>query len=553
MSGQPAAGAVVELRRFSKWYGDVDAVADLSFERGPGVPGLLGPNGAGKTTTLKAICGLLHPSQGEVLLFGRPIQRDPMLYRAIGVVPDGDRLYPRLTVRSYVRLHAELQGLNDPGAAAERAIAEVDMAPLADRRLKGLSKGERQRTKVAGAIVHQPALLVLDEPMTGMDPGQRARFIELIRLIGAAGVTVLVSSHILGEVERLASQILVMVSGRLAASGDFHAIRDLMADQPRTVMVKADDARRLAAGLIALPSTVAVEVDGDALRARTRSVDSFATALPPAGPRPGGQPARGPHHRRVPRAGLPLPGGQTMSKSLTLLRFSLGQLLAGRRLIIIAVLVALPLVLPAVFAARADVDPATFTLDLFRQLVLPVLLPVAALTFSTSSLGSELRDGTITNLLLQPIPRPAVLGAKYRAAVLSSLLVLLPAEAVGHVVAARGLGSTQLLGGMLLATTVGALAYCALGVLLSLLMARALLVGLAYALLWEGAVVSVAPSASSLSIRGYTEGVLAAVLKGEGLDLTTRLGPVSATVLAAVVTLAALVLAVRRLERMDIP
>jgi ABC-2 type transport system permease protein len=203
-----------------------------------------------------------------------------------------------------------------------------------------------------------------------------------------------------------------------------------------------------------------------------------------------------------------------------------------------------------VFAAGADVDPATFTLDLFRQLVLPVLLPVVALTFSTTSLGSELRDGTITNLLLKPIPRPAVLGSKYLAAVLSSLLVLLPAEAVGHVIVAGGLGSTELLGGMLLATTVGTFAYCALGVLLSLLMARALLVGLAYALLWEGAVVSVAPSASSLSIRGYTEGVLAAVLRGGGLDLTTRLGPVSAT---AVVTLAALALAVRRLERMDIP
>ncbi|HET8787418.1 MAG TPA: ABC transporter permease, partial [Actinomycetes bacterium] len=179
---------------------------------------------------------------------------------------------------------------------------------------------------------------------------------------------------------------------------------------------------------------------------------------------------------------------------MTLLRFSLGQLLAGRRVVIVALLVALPLVLPAVFAAGADIDPATFTLDLFRQLVLPVLLPVVALTFSTSSLGSELRDGTVTNLLLKPIPRPAVLGAKYLAAVLSSLLVLLPAEAVGHVVAAGGLGSTDLLAGMLLATTVGTLAYCALGVLLSLLMARALLVGLAYALLWEGAVVSVAPS-----------------------------------------------------------
>jgi ABC-2 type transport system permease protein len=242
-----------------------------------------------------------------------------------------------------------------------------------------------------------------------------------------------------------------------------------------------------------------------------------------------------------------------MNKTLRLLTFSLGQLLAGRRLVIIALLVALPLVLPAVFANGADVEPATFTLELFRQMVLPVLLPVVALTFSTSTLGSELRDGTVTNLLLKPIPRPAVLGAKYLAAVVSSLVVLLPAETVGHLVAAGGLGSTDLLTGMLLATVVGTLAYCALGLLLSLLMARALLVGLAYALLWEGAVVSVAPSAASLSIRGYTEGVLAAVLRGGGLGLETRLGPVSATVLAAVVTLAALVLAVRRLERMDIP
>jgi ABC-2 type transport system ATP-binding protein len=278
--GGQAPGAVVEVRHVSKWYGDVVAVSDLSFELWPGVTGLLGPNGAGKTTTLKAICGLVHPSQGEVRVFGRAILGDPMLYRAIGVVPDGDRLYPRLTITSYVRLQAELQGLASPGAAAEHAIAEVGLTELAGRRLKGLSKGERQRTKVAGAIVHQPALLVLDEPMTGMDPGQRARFIELVRLIGSAGVTVLVSSHILAEVERLATQVLVLVGGRLAASGDFHAIRDLMADRPRTVMVRASDTRQLASGLISLPTTVAVEVDGEALRARTRSVEAFATALP---------------------------------------------------------------------------------------------------------------------------------------------------------------------------------------------------------------------------------------------------------------------------------
>ncbi len=240
-----------------------------------------------------------------------------------------------------------------------------------------------------------------------------------------------------------------------------------------------------------------------------------------------------------------------MRPFLVLLRFSLGQLLAGRRLLVVLLLVAVPLVLPAVFVRGSDLDPATFTLDLFRQLVLPVLLPVVTLVFSTSALGAELRDGTVTNLLLKPIPRPAILGAKYLAAVLAALLVLLPAEAVGHIVAAGGLGSTDLLAATLLATVVGTLAYCALGVLLSLLFARALLVGLAYALLWEGAVVGVAPSASSLSIRGYTEGVLAALLSG-GVDLTTRLGPVSATVLAATVTLAVLAAAARRLQRMDI-
>jgi ABC-2 type transport system permease protein len=239
-----------------------------------------------------------------------------------------------------------------------------------------------------------------------------------------------------------------------------------------------------------------------------------------------------------------------MKPTRVLLRFSLGQLLAGRRLLIVP-LVALPLLVVALFAAGADTDPTTFTLDLYRQLVLPVLLPVVSLVFSTSAFGAELRDGTVTNILLKPLPRPAILGAKYLAAALAALLVLLPAVVAAHLIVAGGLGSTDLLAGMLLASLVGVLAYCALGVLLSLLMARAVLVGLAYALLWEGAVVSVAPSASSLSIRGYTEGVLAAVLSG-GADFTVRLGPVSASVLAAVVTLAALGLAVLRLERMDV-
>jgi len=232
-------------------------------------------------------------------------------------------------------------------------------------------------------------------------------------------------------------------------------------------------------------------------------------------------------------------------------RFSLGQLLAGRRLLVTGLLTTFPLVVPALLAAGSGRDPAGFTLDLFRALVLPVLLPVVALTFSTTTLGAEVRDGTVVNLMLKPIPRPGLLAAKYLAGVLATLVVLLPALAAAHLLAARGLGSTTLLAGMLAATTVGTLTYCALGVLLSLLFARALLVGLAYALLWEGALVSVAPSASSMSVRGYAEGVLASILTRSGLDFPARLGPLSATLLALVVTLLALVLAVRRLERMD--
>jgi ABC-2 type transport system permease protein len=184
----------------------------------------------------------------------------------------------------------------------------------------------------------------------------------------------------------------------------------------------------------------------------------------------------------------------------------------------------------------------------------PVLLPLVSLTFSTAALGTELRRGTISNLLLKPIAHWSVLGTEYLAAVLATLLVLLPAGLVAHVLAARGLGSTVLLEATLVATVVGALVYCALGVLLSLLLSRALLVGLAYALLWEGAVVGVAPSASSLSVRGYVQGVFGAILDGGGgPQLNARLGPLSATLLALVVTLAALVLARRRLAGMDLP
>jgi ABC-2 type transport system permease protein len=246
--------------------------------------------------------------------------------------------------------------------------------------------------------------------------------------------------------------------------------------------------------------------------------------------------------------------GGSATGSLALARFALGELLAGKRLPIVAALVALPLWLPALFAPGSGQDPTRFSFDLFRNLTIPVLLPVVSFAFSTAALGNELRRGTITNLLLKPIRRWSILGVEYLAAVLATLVVLVPAEVVAQFLAARGLGSGVLLEATLAATAVGVLAYSAIGMLLSLLVSRALLLGLVYALLWEGAVAGVAPSASSLSVRGYVEGVLAAILDaGSGPELSTRLGPLSSTLLALAVTIVALVLARSRLARMDLP
>jgi ABC-2 type transport system permease protein len=242
-----------------------------------------------------------------------------------------------------------------------------------------------------------------------------------------------------------------------------------------------------------------------------------------------------------------------MRRAWVVCRHALGQLMLGRRLVVIFLLSAVPLLLPALlFAAQGETDTADFSLGLFRNLVLPVLLPVVSLAFSTHALGAEVRDGTATNLLLKPIPRAAILAAEYLAAVLATLVVLLPLVAASQLIAGSAGSSPSLLVGSLAATATGALVYGALGLLLSLFIGRALLVGLVYTVLWEGALVSVAPSASSLAVRGYAEGVLAAVTAQDGPAVSARLGPVSATVMAAVVTLLALVFATRRLARMDI-
>ncbi|WP_409484389.1 ABC transporter ATP-binding protein [Arsenicicoccus dermatophilus] len=238
------------LHGVSRWFGDLVAVNDVSMRIGPGVTGLLGPNGAGKSTLLALMSGFLAPSAGSVELDGTPTWRNPEVYRQLGMVPEREGILEHLTGRAFVRAMADLHGLPDPGAATERALDLVEMTEPAGRRISTYSKGMRQRVKMASALVHDPQVLLLDEPFNGMDPRQRLHLMELLRRMGADGRTVLFSSHILEEVEQVARQVEVVVAGRHAASGDFGAIRRLMTDRPNRYVVRSTDDRALAAALV---------------------------------------------------------------------------------------------------------------------------------------------------------------------------------------------------------------------------------------------------------------------------------------------------------------
>jgi len=250
--------SVLTLDAASRWFGNVVAVNGISMTVGPGITGLLGPNGAGKTTLIAMMAGFLAPSAGTVTLDGKPIWRHTDAYRTIGLVPERELSFGYLTGRQFVRANAELHGLPDPGAATERALATVEMTDPADRRIDTYSKGMRQRAKLASALVHDPAVLLLDEPFNGVDPRQRMHLMALLRRMGEEGRTLLFSSHILEEVEQVARHIEVVVSGRHAASGDFGTIRRLMTDRPMQYAVASSDDRRLASALMTEPSVLGV-------------------------------------------------------------------------------------------------------------------------------------------------------------------------------------------------------------------------------------------------------------------------------------------------------
>jgi ABC-2 type transport system ATP-binding protein len=284
----PGQQATVLVRDVSKWYGDIVAVSNVTFGVAPGVTGLLGPNGAGKSTMLKMVCGLLAPSAGEVRIEGEAVRGRPEVYRRLGLVSETETIYPFLTGREFVRLNARLQGLPDVDGATERAIALVEMGPAAERKVGGYSKGMRQRIKVAGALVHDPDIVLMDEPLNGTDPVQRVHLIHLIRELGRAGKTVIVSSHVLEEVERFAQNIIVIVNGKLAAVGDFRAIRERIDSHDREIRLRADRPRELASALIGSEAVRAVHIDDHGrIVADTRDVRAFYRLVPELAQRAG--------------------------------------------------------------------------------------------------------------------------------------------------------------------------------------------------------------------------------------------------------------------------
>jgi ABC-2 type transport system ATP-binding protein len=273
------ADATVTIADCSVWFAQKVALSELSCSFGAGVTGLLGPNGAGKTTLMRAITGLLPVNQGRVLVAGADPRADRSVYSRIALVPEDEAVPRGLTPRQLCQYVADLHKVPDR-QIVDWALQTVDMVPAADRSMDGFSKGMRQRSKVAAALVKNPLVLVLDEPLNGADPIQRVKLISLFKRLGSEGRTVIVSSHVLHEVESMAERVIVIIRGRLAAAGGHRAIRDAMDDVPRQVLVRASDPRRLAALLMELDMVGGVSLEGtDLIVSSTRARD-LAVALP---------------------------------------------------------------------------------------------------------------------------------------------------------------------------------------------------------------------------------------------------------------------------------
>jgi ABC-2 type transport system ATP-binding protein len=272
---------IVTADHVSKWYGQVIGLNDVSVNVPPGITGLLGPNGAGKSTFMKLITGQLQPSKGTLKVLGEPIWGNPHLYFQIGFCPEQDAFYDRMTGLEWVTALVRLNGLSEKEAdeAARRALTAVDLMEAADKKIGAYSKGMRQRVKLAQAVAHDPELLILDEPLSGMDPLARRRTIKLIKDWGRAGRSVVVSSHILHEIESMTSNILLINQGRILAEGNVHQIRDLIDEHPHTVYIRADETRALAREFLTAADVLSLRFEDQAVIVQTARPDAFYSRL----------------------------------------------------------------------------------------------------------------------------------------------------------------------------------------------------------------------------------------------------------------------------------
>ena len=275
--------ASIEYVRASRWYGPVIALNDISTVVEPGVTGLLGPNGAGKSTFLKLAAGQLAPSQGEVRLLGRPAWGSPEVFHHVGLCPEADAFWEGMTGLQFVTALLRLTGYDEAECRqrAEKALDEVALLEAKDRKIGGYSKGMRQRVKLAQAIAHAPQVLLLDEPVSGMDPINRRHVVDLVKRMGREGKTVLVSSHILHEVEAMTRRVLLIHNGRILAEGDVREIRDLMDEHPHTVALRARDPRVLARAVVGSPHVLSLTfgAEGQWVTVQTARPDEFYGSL----------------------------------------------------------------------------------------------------------------------------------------------------------------------------------------------------------------------------------------------------------------------------------
>jgi ABC-2 type transport system ATP-binding protein len=273
--------ALVTAEHLSKWYGQVSGLNDVTVTIPPGITGLLGPNGAGKSTFMKLMTGQLKPSQGTIRVLGQPIWGNPGVYAHIGFCPEQDAFYDRMTGLEWVTALVRLNGLGEAeaDAAARRALEQVDLLEAAGKKIGAYSKGMRQRVKLAQALVHDPQLLILDEPLTGMDPLMRRKTIRLIKDWSRQGRHIIVSSHILHEIESMTSNILLINNGRILAEGNVHQIRDLIDTHPHTVYVRGADPRALARRFLAEDDVLSMKFEPGAVIVETARPDSFYARL----------------------------------------------------------------------------------------------------------------------------------------------------------------------------------------------------------------------------------------------------------------------------------